>query len=50
MQPISLKFLGNIQDYGLDGYYKFQVPKGNKINVHETIRIMILSHSYVNQN
>jgi len=30
MQPISLKFWGNIQDNGLDGYYKFHVPKGNR--------------------
>jgi len=30
MQPIFLKFGGNVQDYGLDGYYKIQVAKGNR--------------------
>jgi len=30
MLPISLKFGGNVQYYGLDRYNKIQVAKGNR--------------------
>jgi len=30
MHPISSKFWGNAQKYGVDGYYKIQAAKGNR--------------------
>jgi len=40
MQPISLKFGGNVQDYNFNRCCKILVAKAADQYVHETIRIM----------